>query len=142
MFSLTQTGGRLPVDGNYFSYPFKETLRNGHVAVFKLDPGKTTLDAFDKDKIVYNSAIKIEKENSGRIMLKANTNYVIIPTLEIKGKTGDFFLSIYFDQFLRDVNVKRVFHANDKQAGKEEVLPTFIPEEAEKLVNQTPIWKI
>ena len=75
-------------------------------------------------------------------MLKANTNYVIIPSLEIKGKTGDFFLSIYFDQFLRDVNVKRVFHANDKQAGKEEILPQFIPEEAEKLVNQTPIWKI
>jgi hypothetical protein len=88
------------------------------------------------------SSIKIEKENSGRCMLKANTNYVIIPSLEIKGKTGDFFLSIYFDQFLRDVNIKRVFHANDKQAGKEEVLPQFIPEEAEKLVNQTPLWKI
>ena len=142
MFSMTQTGGRLPVDGHYFSYPFKETLRNGHIAVFKLDKGQKTLDAFDKDKLVYNSAIKIEKENSGRCKLKKGESYVIVPTLEIKGKTGDFFLSIYFDQFLRDVNVKRVFHANDKQAGKEEVLPQFIPEEAEKLVNQTPIWKI
>jgi len=28
-----------------------------------------------------------------------------------------------------------VFHPNDKQCGKEEVLPYFIPEEAEKLVN-------
>jgi len=28
-----------------------------------------------------------------------------------------------------------VFHPNDKQNGKEEVLPYFIPEEAEKLVN-------
>lgn len=139
---MTQTGGRLPVDGEYFTYPFKETLRNGQIAVFKLDQGQYTLDAFDKDKIVYMSPIKIEKENSGRCMLKANTNYVIIPSLEIQGKIGDFFLSIYFDQFLRDVNVKRVFHANDKQAGKEEVLPQFIPEEAEKLVNQTPIWKI
>ena len=43
---------------------------------------------------------------------------------------------------MRDVNIKRVFHPEDKQAGKEDVLPYFIPEEAEKLVNQTPVWKI
>ena len=81
------------------------------------------------------SPIKIEKENSGRLTIKANTNYVIVPSLEIKGKTGDFFLSVYFDQFLRDVNIKRVFHPNDKNNGKEEILPQFIPEESEKLVN-------
>ena len=34
MFSLTQTGGRLPIDGQYFTYPFKETLRNTVAAVF------------------------------------------------------------------------------------------------------------
>jgi hypothetical protein len=28
----------------------------------------------------------------------------------------------------------RVFHPNDKNFGKEEVLPVYIPEEAEKLV--------
>ena len=36
---------------------------------------------------------------------------------------------------MRDVNIKRIFHPNDKQSGKEDVLPYFIPEEAEKLVN-------
>lgn len=34
MLSLTQTGGRLPIDGQYFTYPFKETLRNTCAAVF------------------------------------------------------------------------------------------------------------
>lgn len=34
MFSLTQTGGRLPVEGQYFTYPFAETLRNACCGVF------------------------------------------------------------------------------------------------------------
>jgi len=58
--------------------------------------------------------IKLEKENSGRTNLKAGVTYVIIPTLEIKGGRGDFFLSVYFDQQNRDVLCKRVFHPNDK----------------------------
>ena len=40
------------------------------------------------------------------------------------------------------MQLKRVFHPEDKQADKEDILPYFIPEEAEKLVNQTPLWKI
>lgn len=36
MFSLAQPGGRLPVNGRYFDYPFAETLKYGCVAVFKL----------------------------------------------------------------------------------------------------------
>jgi len=31
--------------------------------------------------------------------------------------------------------VKRVFHPLDKRMGKEEILPSFIPEEAEKMVS-------
>lgn len=27
-------------------------------------------------------------------------------------------------------------------SSKDEILPYFIPEEAEKIVNQTPVWKI
>ena len=61
---------------------------------------------------------------------------------EVAGKKGQFFLSIYFNQRLRDVEVKRVFHPNEPNNEEEEVLPQFIPEEAEKLVNQTPLWKI
>jgi hypothetical protein len=52
MFSLTQTGGRLPVDGHYFTYPFKETLRNACVALWELPEGSTEdsyLQTFNKD---------------------------------------------------------------------------------------------
>jgi hypothetical protein len=35
-----------------------------------------------------------------------------------------------------------VFHHDDKNANKEEILPYLIPEEAEKQVNTTPLWKI
>lgn len=42
--------------------------------------------------------IKLEKENSGRTNLKGGKTYVIVPSLEIKGGRGDFFLSVYFNQ--------------------------------------------
>jgi hypothetical protein len=88
------------------------------------------------------SPIKRERENSGRCKLEAGCSYVIVCSCELAGTLGDFFLSIYFNQALRDMEIKRVFHPNDKQASKEEVLPYFIPEEAEKLTSQTPLWKI
>jgi hypothetical protein len=62
-------GGRLPVNGQYFQYPFAETLSYGAVGIFKLDEGKDKLMAFDKDKLVYMTPVKGEKENSGRIKL-------------------------------------------------------------------------
>jgi len=61
---------------------------------------------------------------------------------EKAGIKTDFFLSVYFNQQLRDVDIKRVFNPSDKQAGKEQVLPIYIPEESEKLANNTPLWKI
>jgi hypothetical protein len=69
MFSLTQTGGRLPVDGQYFTYPFKETLQNACVAVFEISEGEDHLSAFNKDTLTFMTNIKREKENSGRVKL-------------------------------------------------------------------------
>ena len=51
-------------------------------------------------------------------------------------------MSIYVDKALRDVEIKRVFHPNDKNLGKEQVLPLFIPEESEKLSASAPTWKL
>jgi len=45
--------------------------------------------------------------------LKANKTYVIIPSTEIAKKKGAFYLSAYFNQRLRDVEIKRVFHPLD-----------------------------
>jgi len=66
VFSLQQTGGRLPVNGKYFEYPFAETLSYACAAVFKLDFGQEVLTEFDKNKLVYLSPIKRERENPGR----------------------------------------------------------------------------
>jgi hypothetical protein len=67
---------------------------------------------------------------------------VIVPSLEKAGATGEFYLSIYFDQNLRDVDIKRVFHPLDKNNGKEDVYPYLIPEEAERMQSRAPTWKI
>jgi hypothetical protein len=69
MFSMTQMGGRLPINGQYFTYPFSETLNYGAVSIFKVDEGKTNILNFDKDKLVYMTPVKGEKENSGRVKL-------------------------------------------------------------------------
>jgi len=141
-FSMAQVGGRLPRDGQYFTYPFNETLRYGCVTVFKLPKDQECLTQFDKDNIVFMTPIKLEKENAGRCELKADSNYVIVCSLEKAGHKNEFYLSVYFNQPLRNVNCKRVFHPLDKNQNKEDVLPYLIPEEAEKLVNRTPLWKI
>ena len=55
---------------------------------------------------------------------------------------GEFYLSLYIDLALRDVEVKRIFPPGDKNESKDEVLPYFIPEESEKLVSVAPTWKL
>lgn len=154
---MTQTGGRLPrAPGEYYDYPFIETLHYGCVAVFKLqrsligelnEPGQPKgiyLKSFTKDpnSLVFMSPIKRERENSGRIKLKAGEQYIVVCTAENPGTRSSFHLSCYFDQRLRDVEIKRVFHPNDKNSKNEPVLPQLIPEENEKSMNTVPLWKI
>lgn len=43
MFAITQTGGRLPKDNQYYKYPYKELLNFAMIAVFKLPEGATHL---------------------------------------------------------------------------------------------------
>ena len=57
--------------------------------------------------------LKRERENSGRCQLKAGKSYVIVPSTEMAGKKGVFHLSAYFNQRLRDVEIKRIFHPLD-----------------------------
>jgi hypothetical protein len=49
-------------------------------------------------------------------VLKAGEDkaYIIVCSTELQGKKGDFYLSVYFNQALRDVQLKRVFNAEDK----------------------------
>ena len=40
MFSVAQTGGRLPKTGQYYEYPFVETLQYADATVFELQQGE------------------------------------------------------------------------------------------------------
>jgi hypothetical protein len=110
--------------------------------VFRLEKDEKYLSAFDKDKLVYISPIKREKENAGRCKLKGGEHYVIVCSLENCQARNEFHLSVYFNDLLRNVGVKRVFHPEDKNKNKEEILPVFIPEESEKSFKNTPLWKV
>ena len=87
--------------------------------VFELTGKNRYLKEFDKKNIKYLSPIKRERENSGRCHLDAGKTYVIVPSTEIRGKTGEVYISIYVDQPLRDVEIKRVFHPNDASKATE-----------------------
>lgn len=39
---------------------------------------------------------------------------MIVCSTELAGKKGEFYLNVYFNQALRDVLLKRVFHPEDK----------------------------
>ena len=126
----------------FFEYPFSETLVYACIAVFRLPFGQRYLQAFDKDMINFLSPIKRERENSGRCKLKGGETYVIVPSTEIAGVLGEVYVSIYFDQSCRDVECKRVFHPKDTNTANDQVLPYFIPEEAEKSAGSCPTWKL
>ena len=141
MFAMSQREGRLRHGQDFYKYPFKEVLNFANVAVFRLDGDETVLTQFDKKKAEYISPVKRERENAGRLHLKKDQGYVIIPSCETPGTTGDLFLSIYVNCALRDVQIKRVFHPDDPTQG-EAVLPYLIPEEAEKISSRCPPWKL
>ena len=145
LVSMSQTGGRLPQKSmgknEYHKYPFVETLNYACLAVFKVEPHDKYLKHFDRQKLVYLSPVKRERENSGRVKLQGGQTYVMVPSCEVAGTLGDVFINIYINQPLRDCLIKRVFHPKDKNLAKEEVLPKFIPEEAEK-VQVAPTWKL
>lgn len=88
------------------------------------------------------SPIKRERENSGRLTLKAGQTYIVVASAERPGTVGDFFVSFYMNQALRNCEIKRVFHPEDYNEAQDNVLPQFIPEEAEKMQSRTPNWKL
>ena len=142
MFAMSQTGGRLPKDGRYYSYPYREVLSFANVSVFRLPEGQEHLQKFDKKLSEYISPVKRERDNAGRLQLTAGQAYVIVPSCETQGTEGELYMSLYLSCNLRDVCVKRVFHPADKNTAEDDVLPQLIPEEAEKISMRVPNWKI
>lgn len=73
-------------------------------------------------------------EISLRVELKKGTKYVIIPSPRNKGSLGDFFLSLYMDCELHDVDIKRIDDVTDRYS--------HIMEEYEKNDSRIPKWKV
>jgi len=118
-------------------------LKYACLAIFQLDYGETELKMFDKNKIVYLSPIKRERENSGRAHLKGKMTYIMIPATEVPGQVGDFHISLYHNLLMREMETKRVYkNPSEKKTSKDETLPKLIPEEAEKSGNCVPVWKL
>ena len=95
VISLHQDGGRLPENGKYYNYPFSETLDYNCLSVFKLPYGDRYLRSFDRNSLVYLSPIKREVETCGRMKMSGGETYVIVPSNELAGVTGKFWLSLY-----------------------------------------------
>ena len=113
MISLCQNGGRMPIDDDYCEFPFLETFNTVNLAIFRIDDGHRYLQAFDQTKLASLSPIQHEREITARCNLYGDATYVVVPTTELPGKTGEFHLSVYVDQDLRDVEIKRVYHPLD-----------------------------
>ena len=97
---------------------------------------------FEKTLVEYIAPVKRERENAGRLKLKGGQAYVLIPSCDAPGTEGEVYLSVYVSCPLRDVVVQRVFHPLDKNTAQDAILPQLIPEEAEKISQRTPPWKL
>jgi len=118
----------LPIEGKYSIYPFMDQLTYGNVCIFELTETNSEMKGhkhnpylthFDKDNLTFCSPIKCERENTGRCFLKGGKSYVIVCSTELAKKRGRFFLSVYFNQACRDVDLKRVFHPKDLNSSKD-----------------------
>lgn len=135
--SLAQIDGRArqkDATGKYFyhKYPFAEVIAPICFMVYELEPNKTKVDKFVKDRIKVISIIRESREVAARAELEAGKSYVIVVSTKGKEDYGKFFLSIYFNQKLRDCNIKRIDDPTCK---------FFDIEEESENYNDVPKWK-
>lgn len=149
-FTLTQDGGRLPKikdksrphEKTYFKYPYEETLNYANVCVFELNYKEPDyLEAFDRKKLKFCTPVKRERGFSGLVKLWQQHSYIIVPSTEQSGKTGDFSLSLWFDSSLKDIEIRRVTKHGSSLQPNDQILPTFA---REFIHNKYPMpsWKL
>ena len=75
--------------------------------VYELEPGKDRCEKFVKSQIKFMSIIRESREVAIRCEnIEAGKRYVIVPSCKEEGQEGKFYLSLYFNEKLRHVNVK------------------------------------
>jgi len=98
--SLTQQ------DGRYFKdacFPFEDQINTACFSIMKLSPEEEKLESFDQSRIVKLSVLKLHRELHLRHDLLPG-KYVIVPSTMHPGKTGVFWLSVYFSAKKKYVN--------------------------------------
>ena len=149
--SLAQPDGRQETaEGNYSKFPYKDRIVSAMLCVFELcqrsdrsnceeensgrerTPGADMLEAYGPP--LAKSTPKVLHEISLRLELKAGKRYVIVPSPRAKGTVGKFFLSLYMNCQLHDVDIRRLNDPNDRYE--------HIMEEYEKNDSRVPKWKV
>ena len=82
------------------------------LCVFELPPGKDKVEKYVPP--MAKSTPKVLHEISLRLKLKKDKKYVIVPSPRNKGSLGKFFLSLYMDCELHDVDIKRIDDITDR----------------------------
>jgi len=109
--SLGQPDGRL-IRG--LKFPFKENINPVCFTVARLSKGEQKLSKFDPARVVKVSAVKEYREVALELELE-NGNYVVVPSTQLPGQTGEFFLNIYFECDIPEI---KLFNADTKKEGE------------------------
>mmetsp|Transcript_40465 Transcript_40465/g.38962 ORF Transcript_40465/g.38962 Transcript_40465/m.38962 type:complete len:151 (+) Transcript_40465:1625-2077(+) len=91
----------------YYTYPYEEVINPICIMVYELEPGKDRCEKFEKTQIKFMSIIRESREVAIRCpLIEGGKKYVIVPSCKEEDQEGKFYLSLYFNQRLRQVNVK------------------------------------
>ena len=133
--SMAQPDGRVKgTDGSYDTFPFKTRLNTAMLMLVQLPKGQEKMLKYVKDQVIRTEKPTVLHELSMRHNMKAGERYVLIPAPKSKNDRGKFFLSMYFDLPMYEVDIKRLNGPNQCYE--------FIPEEYEKMTKRVPNWKV
>ena len=102
------------------------------LGVFELEEGKERLEKYTKP--LMKTTPKVSHEISLRLQLQGGKKYVIVPSPNKQGQLGKYYLSLYMDCQLYDVDIRRIDDPSDRYG--------HIMEEYEKSESRVPKWKV
>ena len=91
------------------------------------------MEQYEKDQLISMEKPTVLHELSMRHKMKAGKRYVIVPTPKTQDTDIRFYLSMYFDCAMYEVDIRRLNGPKEQYK--------FIPEEYEKMSKRVPKWK-
>jgi Ca2+-binding EF-hand superfamily protein len=99
--SLSQKDGRYARNSKF---PFDDIINTACFTIMRGEQSELLLNRFDQGKIEKLSVLKAHRNIEMRIFLKAG-KYFIVPSTMNAGKTGEFWLSVYFNSGKQNVSI-------------------------------------